>query len=113
MEHKEERNEYSKSYHSDHRDVRNEWARLYRRKNKELVINHYSEGSCCCTHCGYSDMRALQIDHIDGGGEDHRRGIRQDFYVWLIKNDYPLGFQVLCANCQIVKAWDNKEYLRK
>ena len=107
--HREEHNEYSKAYHKNHKDVRNEWSREYRKKNKLIVVSHYGKGTCECVHCGYSDIRALQIDHIHGGGEAHRRGIKQDFYVWLIKNDFPNGFQVLCANCQQIKMCENKE----
>ncbi len=110
MEHAREHNEYSKDYHLKHREQRNEWARLYRRKNKFEVVRHYSKDTCKCSRCGYDDMRALQIDHISGGGEVHRRSITQDFYVWLIKNEFPQGFQVLCANCQVLKAWENKEH---
>jgi len=68
--------------------------------NKLLVINHYGK---VCQCCGESHIEFLEIDHIDGAGNEHRRSIGSkcgpDFYIWLIKNGYPNGFQVLCANC--------------
>lgn len=54
-----------------------------------------------CSRCGFdSDPDALQIDHIDGGGNGHRKEIGQSkTYSWLKKNGYPTGYRVLCANC--------------
>jgi len=60
--------------------------------------------------CGFADIRALSIDHIDGGGNKHRRflgfglfGAGQKFYSWLKKEGYPEGYQTLCMNCQWIK----------
>jgi hypothetical protein len=51
-------------------------------------------------------MEFLAIDHIDGGGEKHRRTISDgkrlcglSFYLWLKRNNWPSGFRVLCHNC--------------
>src|SRR5262245_2380798 len=30
-------------------------------------------GGAVCVGCGFTDQRALQIDHIDGGGHQHRK----------------------------------------
>lgn len=64
-----------------------------------------------CQHCGITDARVLTIDHIDGGGVAHRKeiGASMTFYNWIIKNNFPPGFQILCANCQHIKRWTNKE----
>ena len=71
------------------------------------VIGHYSP-TLKCQGCGFLDMRALTIDHINGGGNKHRKevGSGYDFYNWLKKNNYPKGFQVLCMNCQFIKVID-------
>jgi hypothetical protein len=74
-----------------------------RRGIKEDVIWHYSFGSMRCAACGFNDMRSLSIDHIAGGGRKHLREIKGSLYSWLKRNNYPLGFQVLCMNCQYVK----------
>jgi len=81
-------------------------------KQKRLVISHYSNGSMVCCKCGFSDIRALSIDHINGGGRRHTEEIRKAgtiFYRWLIKNNFPNGFQVLCMNCNYIKKAENKE----
>lgn len=98
---------------SKFRDNQNRWARLKRRNRKHEVINHYSNGTNMCESCGFCDIRALTIDHVDGGGCKHRRDIGitsgWGFYKWLIDNGFPEGFQVLCANCQSIKRHTNEE----
>jgi hypothetical protein len=62
-------------------------------------------GYCRC--CGESDPAFLVIDHIAGGGNQHRKSIgnaSKAFYHWLRNNGYPPGFQVLCANCNTAKS---------
>jgi len=73
---------------------------------KIKVLTHYGKGKCACVRCGFDDIRALSIDHLNGGGREHRRkeGIGS-IYTWLWRNEYPEGFQTLCMNCQFVKAY--------
>jgi hypothetical protein len=73
--------------------------REYRRKLKAAVIAHY--GIC---PCGESRPEVLEIDHINDGGQDHRREIapkhgRVYMPAWLKKNNYPPGYQILCRLC--------------
>jgi hypothetical protein len=52
------------------------------------------------------------LDHVNGDGSKHTRNGKRlaggDLYRWLRDNGYPLGFQVLCANCNQAKR-DSKE----
>lgn len=78
------------------------------------VFSHYSEGDPRCTICGNIDLRVLSIDHINGGGYAHLKEIGihggTNFYLWLKKQGYPSGYQVLCMNCQWRKRHTNNEY---
>lgn len=89
--------------------------REYTKRIKEEVIGHYSP-TLTCAKCGFDDIRALSIDHIDGGGVQHRKEIKRssgkDFYQWLKSSDYPNNFQVLCMNCQFIKRYENDEVRR-
>jgi len=60
-------------------------------------------GKCAC--CGEAEEAFLQVDHIAGGGNEHRRAIgsSRQIYQWLKRNGYPAGFQLLCANCNMAK----------
>jgi hypothetical protein len=76
------------------------------RERKRLVVQHYSGGVGCCACCGVADLAFLSIDHLDGGGTQHRASIKAtenatDFYRWLIKQGYPPGYRVLCYNCNM------------
>lgn len=84
---------------------------------KMEILTHYSNGRPRCNHCGFDDIRALQIDHINGGGAQHRMSLvgsrsGSRFYIWLKKNDYPEDYQVLCANCNWIKRVENRELYR-
>ncbi len=76
------------------------------------VLRHYSStktGLPVCARCGNDDLRALSIDHINGGGGRHIAEIHGNLYSWLKRQDYPDGFQVLCMNCQWIKRAENNE----
>ena len=87
---------------------RNQVAR--RARIKQMVLNHYSNGVMKCVCCGESEQDFLTIDHINGGGGQHRISIFGDrwtagarFYNWLVANRFPSGFQLLCMNCNLSK----------
>lgn len=85
-------------------------------KAKEEVLTHYGNDKLACVKCGFDDIRALSIDHINGRGEIDRKNINRRggmLYFWLRKNNYPEGFQTLCMNCQFIKRIINNECLRK
>lgn len=63
-----------------------------------------------CIYCGFSDPRCLQIDHINGDGAEERRAHGGMSYLTNILADIESGrYQVLCANHQWIKRFDNME----
>jgi len=82
-----------------------------RKERKSKVLTHYGNGKLACVKCGFNDIRALSIDHINSDGYKHRlTRIHGGMYNWLIKNNYPTGFQTLCMNCQWVKRFEKGEH---
>jgi hypothetical protein len=67
-------------------------------------------GAVC--KCGFADHRALNIDHINGGGTQERQKIGWGvyFYKWLKQNNFPPGYQVLCSNCNAIKRFTAGEF---
>lgn len=61
-----------------------------------------------CVRCGFDDNRALQIDHIHGGGSKHIKSTSWFIRYKQVLND-PSDFQLLCANCNWIKRAENKE----
>jgi hypothetical protein len=78
------------------------WKR--REERKVAVVNVLTNGEGTCRHCGQGDLDVLTIDHVNNDGAAHRReGSARQLVEFLIRNDYPPGFQVLCANCNLKK----------
>ena len=81
-------------------------------ERKREVIIYYGGGKLMCVTCGEGRLACLSIDHIEGGGTNHRRQLRawgDLFYRWLKAQNYPKGYQTLCMNCQFVKRSENGE----
>ena len=71
-------------------------------ERKMIVINHYTQGKNTCMWyegCNISDPDMLAIDHINNDGAKHRRKTgKVNVPQWIIKNNFPEGFQILCHN---------------
>lgn len=77
-----------------------------------------------CVRCGFSDWRALQVDHVNGDGNKERSGKQFDreYRGYRSHNNYSLlnaiqeslrngenKYQLLCANCNWIKKYENNE----
>ena len=64
-----------------------------------------------CIRCGFSDWRALQVDHVNGDGRQDR--IRQNNRNAYIKQvlGRPDKYQLLCANCNWIKRYEQGEHI--
>jgi hypothetical protein len=74
-----------------------------------LEINERFGG--CCVRCGNSDERVLHIDHVHGGGQKelrqgHGGGLA---YYYRVRRDNSGKYQLLCANCNAIKRFEEKE----
>jgi hypothetical protein len=102
------KNEYLKKYHSNNKDRHNELQRESERKRRIEILNHYSEGKMKCSCCGESHFEFLALDHKNNDGNKWRRVHpkgSQKLYTWIIKNNFPPIFAVLCHNCNSAKAF--------
>src|SRR3990167_8992182 len=63
----------------------------------------------CCE--GQNDWRILQIDHINGQGEKHRRSLGSDLHKWIRDNPHEAReiLQIACANAQWIKRYEEHE----
>jgi|SRR5579872_522407 len=106
------KNVESKVWRKKNGEHRRLYENAWRKNAKEEIIRHYSAGTLACKHCGFTDSRALSVDHINGNGTKHRKeiGNAAKFYRWLKVNDYPEGFQILCMNCNWIKRFENNEH---
>lgn len=104
---------YNAEYYNNNKDKLKAKSIKYRTALKIDVLTHYGNGKCACVRCGYSDIRALTLDHINGGGHQQRRDTGKSgltFYIWLKQKGYPSGLQTYCCNCQFLKRSERSEY---
>lgn len=85
--------------------------KISRKKQKEelteRVFKLYGDE---CSYCGFDDRRALCIDHVKGDGYIERKqsgNSRLSLLRRVLRN--PEKYQLLCANCNLIKAKENNE----
>ena len=71
------------------------------------AFNIYGGPVCAC--CGQNGhISFLALDHVENNGAEERRRLNMEsggyrFYCWLKRNNWPLGYQVLCHTCNVAK----------
>lgn len=77
-----------------------------RQAERMVVLNAYGNK---CTCCGETRNQFLSIDHVNGGGNKHRKEIGHGHvYSWIRRNGFPPDFQILCHNCNLAKGFYGK-----
>lgn len=101
---------YEKRFNEDPSKIRKQklsWQTKRHRELKMMAFRHYGGDppKCNCSACQETRPEFLCIDHIGGGGSQHRSTFSGSIYWWLHKNNYPDGFRVLCHNCNMSTAF--------
>lgn len=110
----------SSSTKSRHKRLREDWEKT-REKERAFGRKYYYRirdeiyellGNKCRS-CGEEDRRVLQIDHVYGGGNSRKIKNRSGQGEMVKKrNEIVSGqtkYQLLCANCNIIKKHENGE----
>lgn len=65
-----------------------------------------------CVHCGNSDDRVLEIDHVLPLSKEEEKRIHAHYvFKEILEHDTPgLKYQLLCANCHKIKTIEKGEY---
>lgn len=96
---------YKRKYKHEHPEQNRKQTKRAAERRRYEILCHYSKSNPpVCANCGENHIEFLEIDHINGGGRQHKREIGGNLFAWLRKNNLPEGFQVLCANCNAKKA---------
>ena len=128
---------YRKKYYQDHREhLKKSHADYYRRHRKEVLQRNKKQRESYpggwnvfhrmrtreqrrilleemggkCSSCGYADRRAIQIDHVHGGGSkertERRRSGRAQYSVREVRESWRKKegkYRLLCANCNCIE----------
>lgn len=124
--------ERNRLWYVNNREHKLAYQREYREKNKEevtsknrrcwhnlkvKVLTHYSRGKPTCACCGENELVFLTLDHLNGDGVKHRKKHKiiagTQTFLWITKNGYPSGFQVLCYNCNCAKRTNKNVLIRR
>lgn len=84
---------------------KNEYDQKVKKEYKIKIFNHYCNYDIKCNCCGERQIEFLSIDHINNDGYQNRKRTGFRLYVWIIKNNFPPIFQILCMNCNWARAY--------
>ena len=101
-----ENKDFRKIYLKRLEDIRIAHERRNRVERKE-VLEAFPKIEC--QKCGFKDTRALQIDHINGGGNKERKSFRNPSKYYEHIKSHVDNYQLLCANCNWIKKHEEKE----
>ena len=99
---------YQQEYRKRNSQKRKEYTQEYHQGIRGELLSLLGNK---CFNCGFSDKRALQIDHIMGGGTKeigNIKGVVALVYLKKIKEGSK-EYQVLCANYNWIKRHTNNE----
>jgi len=114
LKHPDYNRKYMEKYYSEHpeqckasrRKSREKYRKKIRLEILELLGNK-------CVRCEESDVRCLQVDHINGGGGQERKQFTSTTQMFKrIVEKIKAGskdYQILCANCNWKKKFENGE----
>lgn len=72
-------------------------GKIKRKELREQIFQMYGT-ECAC--CGENQREFLTIEHIDGGGREHRKGRGSESFYREIASEYrPDLYEILCMNC--------------
>ena len=83
--------------------------KAWRDYNKKIRLDAIKMLGGACAQCGYDDWRVLEIDHIEGGGREHRKRVDHKMQYRNIRDGNTEGYQLLCANCHGIKSHLERE----
>ena len=98
--HRDGRKATKNTYYLKNKKKCNDRSKADRRDCRRRFLEMYG-GECAC--CGESENAFLALDHVDGGGQKHRRqrGGSYGVYKDALKSYDPDRFRTLCHNCNM------------
>ena len=109
----EKAKEYDRRHREKHKVSITEWRKEYiREMRRDFRLKMVEALGGKCASCGLSDVRTLQIDHIDGGGNEERKQYYSlKYYRNIVTSaeQEEKKYQLLCGNCHLIKHYRKDE----
>lgn len=78
-----------------------EQSRSAKRRLRQRILLHFGSK---CVRCGFSDVRALTLDHKNNNGATERKQLgERGVYRRALLPEHRHEYQILCMNCQFIK----------
>lgn len=75
-------------------------SRAAKRKLREKILSAFGG---VCAICGFSDERALTLDHVLNNGAEERKKLgERGVYYRALKPEHRHEYRMLCMNCQFI-----------
>lgn len=104
-DHPDQMRRYKQRWRANNPGKGNRASREEHRRLRHEIIAGYGG---VCVHCGDDRWQVLTIDHINGGGTQHRKEVAKTsggFYRWLRDQGFPRDeYRLLCYNCNCARA---------
>ena len=84
-------------------DLRTAATRSHHKQRKEAMDRLGGK----CVRCGFKDARALQFNHINGGGMAERKARSNYTIIHEVADGFRNDIELLCANCNQIHAVEN------
>lgn len=99
---------YWQKQYALHREEKKLATRIYNQDRRNAAVAILGN---MCKRCGFNDPRALQVDHINGGGSKDKKNITRHYYNVVIESVMAgeKKYQLLCANCNWIKRAEKQE----
>lgn len=106
----------------EYRKRKKQHQRTHRDVIRMKVLNYYGNNAPKCLRCGYDNVIALCLDHINNDGVAHKKRLTnkrfrhvasRDIYRDVIRNNFPKEYQILCWNCNYVKEYERRKLLQQ
>ena len=93
-------------YRAENPEKYRKQSREAKAKLKNAVFDMYGRE---CSECGFEDIRALTLDHIENNGAEERKELgERGVYLRATEKYRPNEYRILCMNCQFIKRVEAK-----
>ena len=113
MPHKDikKRRESARKFYSKNKEYFKNKNQRIRNRNKKFLKDYLLEHPC--VDCGFSDVRALEFDHVHGEKKKEVARLATDGVGLATLQKEIDKCEVRCANCHRIKTVENKEFFKK
>ena len=103
-------NAHRRRVYAENPDIKLKVAAAEKNRQRVLRLRIIEAYGGQCVRCGFDDWRALQIDHVYGGGRRSESKSITSYDYKVLREVASGNYQLLCANCNWIKRYEQGEH---